>query len=218
MKAWIYIYAIVFAAGVLTALADEPKTNAQTGATTSLPAKTNEVAVPLPMTTTSAPAPAVAHKVKPPAVVPLTQTNAVSAQSNSSAAPLTKTNAITPPPMTTSTSAPAITVEVRPPNDVSLMPTCAVPSQSNVTAVPPSESSGTGRKGILAMSVVFLAVVGGLTVFLLRRQRKADHASLITRAMNENKDEDKDTGKHEEKHEEKREDKKETKKFPPPMT
>jgi hypothetical protein len=57
---------------------------------------------------------------------------------------------------------------------------------------------------------------------MLRRARKANHASLITRAMNE----DKDTGKHEEKREEKREDKKEDKKpekkeekkFPPPMT
>jgi hypothetical protein len=53
---------------------------------------------------------------------------------------------------------------------------------------------------------------------MLRRSRKADHASLITRAMSEHKDEDKDTGKHEEKPEEKREDKKEDKKFPPPMT
>ena len=216
MKTFNLIYAIVFAAGMVTALADE--TNTPTGATTNIPANTNEVAVPPPMTATSAPAPAIVHKVKPPVVVPLTQTSAVPAHSNITAAPPTTTNAITPPPMTTSTSAPAITVEVRPPNDVSLMPTGAVPAQSNVTAVPPSESSGTGRKGILAMSVVFLAVVGGLTVFLLRRQRKADHASLITRAMNENKDEDKDTGKHEEKPEEKREDKKETKKFPPPMT
>jgi hypothetical protein len=74
--------------------------------------------------------------------------------------------------------------------------------------------------------VAFLAVVGGLTVFLLRRSGKADHASLITRAMSEHKDEhkdeDKDTGKHEEKPEEKpeekHEDKKEAKKFPPPMT
>ena len=66
--------------------------------------------------------------------------------------------------------------------------------------------------------MVFLVVVGGLAVFMLGRQRTADHASLITRAMNEDKDEDKDMGKHEDKHEEKHEDKKETKKFPPPMT
>jgi hypothetical protein len=169
MKAWIYIYAIVCAAGMVTVLADETKTNTQTGATTNLPANTNEIAVPPPMTATSAPAPAIVHKVKPPVVVPLTQTS-------------------------------------------------AVPAQSNITAAPPSESSGTGRKGVLAIGVAFLAVVGGLTVFMLRRSHKADHASLITRAMNEGKDEDKDTGKHEEKPEEKREDKKEIKKFPPPMT
>src|ERR1035441_7839805 len=62
MKAWIYICAIVFAAGMVTALADE--TNTPTGATTNLPANTNEVAVPPPMTATSAPAPAIIHKVK----------------------------------------------------------------------------------------------------------------------------------------------------------
>jgi hypothetical protein len=208
MKARIYIYAVVFAAGMLTASADEPKTNTQTGATTNTPANTNQVAVPPPMTTTPAPAPAVAHKVKPPAVVPLTQTSAVPAQSNIAAAPLTTTNAIPPPPMTTSTSAPTVTGEV------SLMPTGAVPAQSNITAAPPPESSGTSRKGIWVMSIILLAVVGGLAVFLLRRSGKADHASLITRAMSEHKDEDKDTGKHEEKPEEK----KETKKFPPPMT
>jgi hypothetical protein len=95
------------------------------------------------------------------------------------------------------------------------MQTSAVPAQSNITAAPPSESSGTGRKGVL---VAFLAVVGGLTVFMLRRPHKADHASLITRAMNEDKDEDKDTRKHEDKPEEKKPEKKEEKKFPPPMT
>lgn len=96
------------------------------------------------------------------------------------------------------------------------MQTSAVPAQPEITAVPlsttnaiappPPESSKTGHKGALAVGAAFLAGVGGLTVFMLRRARKADHASLITRAMNE----DKDTGKHEEK--------KEDKKFPPPMT
>jgi hypothetical protein len=218
MKAWIYICAIVFAAGMLTALADE--TNTPTGATTNIPANTNEVAVPPPMTATSAPAPAIVHKVKPPVVVPLTQTSAVPAHSNITAAPITAappttTNAITPPPMTTSTSAPPVAGKVSPPADVSLMQTGAVPAQSNITVAPPAESSGIGRISVL---VAFLAVVGGLTVFMLRRPHKADHASLITRAMNEDKDEDKDTGKHEDKPEEKKPEKKEEKKFPPPMT
>jgi len=201
MKAWIYIYAIVFAAGMLTVLADETETNPPAGATTSIPANTNEVAVPLPVTATSAPAPAVVHKMKPPVVVPLTQTSAVPAQSN-----------ITAESLTTSTSAPAVA------GDMSLMETGAVPAQSNITAAPPPESSGTSRKGVLAISVAFLAVVGGLTVFMLRRSRNADHVSLITRAMSENKDEDKDTGRHEEKPEEKQGDTKMIKKFPPPMT
>jgi hypothetical protein len=121
-----------------------------------------------------------------------------------------------PPPMViTSTPAPVVTNEVKPPDEVPLMQTSAVPAQPEIAAVPltttnaiapPPESSKTGHKGALAVGVAFLAVVGGLTVFMLRRSRKADHASLITRAM----DEDKDTGKHE--------DKKEDKKFPPPMT
>jgi hypothetical protein len=93
---------------------------------------------------------------------------------------------------------------------MSLMQTGAVPAQSNITAAPPPESSGIGRKGVLLISVAFLVVAGGLVVFMLRSSRKADHASLITRAMVESKDEDKDTGKHE--------DKKEDKKSPPPMT
>jgi uncharacterized membrane protein len=212
MKARIHIYAIVFAAGMLTALADETKTNTQTGATTSGPANINQVAVPPPMTATSAPAPAVFRKVKPPAVVPLTQTSAVPAQSNSTAAFLATTNAIIPPPTNASASASAVTGEE------SLMQTNAVPVQSNITAAPPPESSEISWKGALAMSVAILAVAGGLVVFMLRRLGKADHASLITRAMSERKDEDKDAGKHEEKHEEKREEKKETQKFPPPMT
>jgi hypothetical protein len=170
------------------------------------PALTN----PPPMVIISTPVPVVTNEVKPPDEVPLMQTSAVPAQPNITAASLTTTKTITPPPMTTSTSAPAVAGEVRPPDDVSLMQTSAVPAQSNITAAPPSESSGTGRKGVLAIGVAFLAVAGGLTVFMLRRSRKADHTSLITRAMNE----DKDTGKHEEKHE----DKKEDKKFPPPMT
>jgi peptidyl-prolyl cis-trans isomerase B (cyclophilin B) len=45
MKAWIYLCAIVFAAGMVMALADETKTNTPTNATMSTPANTNEVAV-----------------------------------------------------------------------------------------------------------------------------------------------------------------------------
>jgi len=204
MKAWIYIYATILAAGMLTALADEARTNTQAGATTSIPANTNQVAVPSPTTATSAPAPAVVRKVKSPAVVPLTPTSAVPAPSNSAAAFLTTTNASTLPPLTTSTSAPAVTGEE------SLTQTNAVPAPSNTTAAPPPESSEIGWKGVLAISVLTLAVLAGLAVFLLSRSHKADHASLITRALSENKDEHKDEEKHE--------DKKETKKFPPPMT
>jgi hypothetical protein len=213
MKAWINISAVIFAAGMLTALADEPKTNAPAGATSSVPASASPDAVPPTTTATSAPAPAVVHKVKPAAVVPLTPTSAVPARSNITATPLTTTNVNTPPPMPPSTSAPAITDETRTPEEESMMPTNAVPAQTNVTAAPPPESSGSGRKLVLAIGVALLAVVGGLTVFLLRRSGSADHASLITRAMSENKEED----KHEDRHEEPHEEKKDTRKLPPPM-
>jgi len=45
MKTWIYTFAIVFAVGMVTALADETKTNTQTKATMSTPTNINEVAV-----------------------------------------------------------------------------------------------------------------------------------------------------------------------------
>jgi hypothetical protein len=201
MKAWTCIYAIVFAAGMVTALAQETNTTTQTGVPTDGFASTNEVAVPPPIAPTPAPVPAVTHKVKPPVVVPLTQTSAVPAQSNITTAPLTTTNAITQPPMITSTSAPAVAGEV------SLVQTGAVSAQSDVTT---EESSGIGQKGVLLISVAILAVASGLVVFMLRSLRKADHASLITRAMVETKDEDKDTGRHEDKHEDA--------KSPPPAT
>jgi hypothetical protein len=204
MKAWTCIYAIVFAAGMVAALAQETNTTTQTGAPMDAFASTNEVAVPPPIAPTPAPVPPVIHKVKPPVVVPLTQTSTVPVQSNVITAPLTATNAITRPPMITSTSAPAVTGEV------SLVQTGAVSAQSDVTDVTTAESSGIGRKGVLLISVAILAVAGGLAVFLLRSLRKADHASLITRAMGESKDEDKDLGRHE--------DKNEDKKSPPPMT
>ena len=194
MKARIYIYAIVFAAGMLTALADEPKTNTQTGATTSTPANTNEVAVPPTMTATSAPAPAVVRKMKLPAVVPLTQTSAVPAQLTS---PQRPDNDKCHHPAADD----HINVRTRgcrrsgTAERMSLTQTSAVPAQSNITTAPPPESSGIGWKGALAISVAILAVAGGLVVFMLRRPGKADHASLITRAMSEHKDEHKDEGK-----------------------
>jgi len=181
MKARTCIYALVFAAGMVAALAQDTNTTTQTGAPTEAIASTNEVAVPPPITPSPPATPAIVHKVKPPVVVSLTQTSAVPAQSNVTVAPLMTTNVITRSP-TTSTFAPAVAGEG------SLVETSAVPAQSNVTA---GESSGIGRKGILLISVALLAVLGGLAVFLLRSSRKADHASLITRAMSETKDEDK---------------------------
>jgi hypothetical protein len=204
MKAWIYICTIVLAAGMMTALAQETKTDTQTSATTNTP-NTNGVAVPPPMA-----APAVANEVKPTAVVPLAQTSAVPAQHNVTPAPLKPTKAVVPVPMTaTSAPAPAVAKEVKPPAVAPLVETSAVPTQPEITAepltptnaaAPPPESSGIGRKGVLAGGVAVLAVVGGLAIFMWRRSHAASQESLITSALNE------DQKKHEDKN------------VPPPMT
>ena len=175
---------------MVTALADETKTNTQTDATTSTP-NTNEVAVPPPIA-----APAVTNEVKPPAVVPLMQTSAVPVQSNIAAASRTTTKTIVPLPMTaTSAPAPAIANEVKPPVVVPLEQTSAVPAQTEITnepltptnaAAPPPESSGIGHKGVWAGGVVFLVLAGGLAIFMRRRSHAASQGSLITSAMNEN--------------------------------
>jgi len=190
MKAWIYIYSIVFAAGMVTALADETKTNTQTDATTSTP-NTNKVAVPPPMA-----APAVTNEVKPPAVVPLMQTSIVPVQSNITAAPQMPTKAVVPLPMTaTSAPAPAVTNEMKPPAVAPLEQTSAVPAQTEITnepltptnaAAPPPESSGIGHKGVWAMGVVILVLVVGLVISMWRRSHATSQGSLITSAMNEN--------------------------------
>ena len=92
------------------------------------PALTNP---PTPVIT-STPAPVVTNVVKPPAVVPPTQTSAVPAQPKIAAAPLTTTNAISPR----------------------------------------SDNIEISRKSAFAMGAAFLAVAGGLAVFMFRRARK----------------------------------------------
>ena len=175
---------------MVTALADETKTNTQTDATTSTP-NTNKVAVPPPMA-----APAVTNEVKPPAVVPLMQTSIVPVQSNITAAPQMPTKAVVPLPMTaTSAPAPAVTNEMKPPAVAPLEQTSAVPAQTEITnepltptnaAAPPPESSGIGHKGVWAMGVVILVLVVGLVISMWRRSHATSQGSLITSAMNEN--------------------------------
>ena len=172
MKARIYFYTIVLAAGMMTVLAQETKTNTQTSATINT-TNANEVAVPRPMAPTSAPAPVIAKEAKPPAVATLKPTKAV--------APLSMT--------ATSAPAPASTNEVKSPAVASLVETSAVPAQSEITAesltptnaaAPPPESSGIGRKGVWAGGVVVLVLVVVLGIFMWQRSHAASHGSLIT--------------------------------------
>jgi hypothetical protein len=220
MKAWIYICAMVLAAGGVMVLADEPRTNAAPGT----PAGTGRAAVPPPATSTPTnPAPA-----QPKIIATPRTSNAVTPSESSGTG---HKGALTNPPSltTTSTPAPAVASEVKSPDDAALMSTSAVPAEAEGTvapppanATPPSESSGINNMEALAIGAAILVVAGGVAFFMWRRSGTAPHGSLITSAMNElkntAKNEDKDEDKREEKYEEKPIEKKEEKKFPPPMT
>jgi len=133
-------------------------------------------AVPAPPKVTNAPAPPSPPRSSVPSliIVGTTITNRVPP-------PAPKPALTNPPPMViTSTPAPVVTNEVKPPDEVLLMQTGAVPAQSKIdtallprtkTITPPSESSGPGHKGTLAVGMAFLVVAGGLAFFMLRRAR-----------------------------------------------
>jgi len=84
-----------------------------------------------------------------------------------------------PPPATvTATPAPTVASETDRPVFVTAMPTGAAPIQLTIdtallsgtnVVTPPAEDSGISRISALAMGLGFLAVAGGLTVFLFRR-------------------------------------------------
>jgi hypothetical protein len=99
----------------------------------------------------------------------------------------------TNPPPKIVTNAPAPTERT---NVVSTPPTNSVVPTSNIartniiaqmnrTAAPPPENSGMDSNGALAIGATLLAVAGTLTILILRRARRSDHSSLITRSMNE---------------------------------
>jgi|SRR5208283_509899 len=222
MKAWICIYAIVFAAGAVTVSAEE--TNTQTGAGTA--------AVPPPASTASTAASTAAKEVKPPVVAPAPATNAVPAQPRTATTPRMSPAAAASMPDTSetghkgvSTNSPSATAEaeeVKSPEEVPSAPSNAIPAETGSPAAngsaPPPESPGIGNKGALAIGAAILVVAGVVAALMLRRYRVAPHGSLITSAMNVTKHEDKDEDKDVVKPEEEPEEKKVEKKFPPPMT
>jgi len=93
------------------------------------------------------------------------------------------TNADTEPP-----PAPKLEVTNPPPvvptNPVSVQAKIST-TQTNAVALP-TEDSGFGSGGELAIGGAFLVVAGGLAIFMLRRSRKNVHASLITQALKKN--------------------------------
>jgi hypothetical protein len=56
-------------------------------------------------------------------------------------------------------------------------------SAAGTNGVASLNNSGIGRAGLFGMGAAFLVVAGALIVFMLRRARKSDSASLITRSM-----------------------------------
>jgi hypothetical protein len=66
-------------------------------------------------------------------------------------------------------------------NGTSATPTNSI-AQTNLVAAWPENFDLTGKSS-LAIGAAFLLAAGGLTVFMLRRSRKTDSASLITRTI-----------------------------------
>ena len=233
MKARIYILVIVLAAGMLSAWAQEAKTNAAPAA--------GEVAAPPPVTAPATSAPAVPKEPKPPASGSVAPASPVPAQPKTSATPRMSSSessgaghkeVVTNPPP----SAATVTGEVKPAVETSSTPTSAVPAEAEANpaaspnaATSPPESSGLDRKTALLIGAAILLVAGSLAVFMWRRASVGSHGSLISSAMLVTKYDDKADDKSEEKTGEKSDDgtevvakpapesKKEEKKFPPPM-
>jgi hypothetical protein len=128
------------------------------------------------------PAPKLTNAPTPPAVVPSLIIVGTKVGTN-----LPATADIPPPaPMITNpppVAPPIITNAVPAPPTNFVTPANAV-ERTNATVLP-AESSGASNSGALAIGAALLAVAGTLTILILRRARKADRSSLISRSMNE---------------------------------
>jgi len=141
--------------------------------------------VPAPMNAPAPPGPPQAS-VPPLIIVGTTITNHVPPPAPKPP-PALKSVLTNPPPLViTATPAPVVTNQVKPPDEVLLMQTGAVPAQLKIAAAPltttnaiapPSDTIEISRKSAFAIGVAFLAMAGGLAVFILRRARKpgGDH-------------------------------------------
>jgi hypothetical protein len=233
MKARIYLLLTVLAAGMVTASAQETKTNAVPAA--------GEVAAPPAVTVPATSAPAVAKEPKSTAGGALTPASPAPAQPKTSTTPrMSSAENIGSGHKDMGTNPPSpvgpVTEEAKPPADASLTPTGAVPAEAEAApgpspnpASPPAEGSGLDRKTALLIGGAILLVAGGLAFFMWRRANMVSHGSLITSAMHVTRYDDKNDDKVEDKTGETSEagtevmDKPETeakpeeKKFPPPM-
>lgn len=93
--------------------------------------------------------------------------------------------ALTNPPQTTTASNPPPPAELS--NPTNAAPTNTAPlkiteKQTNAPAIP-TENPRLSGNGALTIAVIFLAAAGALVVFMLRRSRKTNRGSVITRSM-----------------------------------
>lgn len=223
MKARIYILVVVLAASasLISAWAQEAKTN---GAPVA-----GESAAP-PPNVPAAPKPAAGGipGANPAPVQP--KANPTPRMSSEPAVPGHKETTTNPlPPAVTAPEASKPTEEAS---------TNAAPSETETTSattpsVPAPEGSGLDRKTTLIIGAAILVVAGGLAIFMWRRASLSSHGSLISSALTLTKFDEKADEKADDKNEEKAgeksetgtetmtkaevEPKKEEKIFPPPM-
>jgi hypothetical protein len=121
------------------------------------------------------PAPVVQTPPPPPAVVPslIIIGKSVGTNPPPPVEPAKKTNMISAPPQ----SPPALTNTVTQTNTV---------VRTNSVAAP-AENPDINHDEALAVGATLLAVAGALIIWILRRVRRRDHSSLITRSMNDRK-------------------------------
>ncbi|HTY88786.1 MAG TPA: hypothetical protein VMB80_15060 [Candidatus Acidoferrum sp.] len=217
MKTWIYICAMLLAAGVMTVPAQNTPAN---------PGNTNEAAAP-PAAPAPAPTPAAvpgqapAAPAAPKVAAPL---RAAIPAPPASESPVTthKAAATNVPPPTA--AAESKSPEAEPPPPTNMAPAEGEsPNAAPPTPAPAEESSGISHWTAVLVGAAILLAGGALGFFIYNRSGVVPHGSLITSALNELKKnppgEDKDEDKISEPPAPKSEEKKKLEiKFPPPMT
>jgi hypothetical protein len=156
-------------------------------------------AVPVPPRVTNAPAPPGPPRSNAASliIVGTTITNRVPPPAPKPPPALIPPPPLVPPPVpapmvVTSTPAPEDTSEVKPPVVAPSMQTSAVPAQLTIAPallprtnaiIPPSDHFEVSHKSAFTLGAAFLAVAGGLSVFMFRRSRRPGGDNPNNRSM-----------------------------------